>query len=154
MSSDPIDREPAEESGLVGAADIVAAFTALRHELKLQAKAGRDLTSGLEGLVDGCLDRRLGVVADRLSRLETVLQSAVSGTSARPAAAGSTEAIRPLAMALAEVEESLERAVIAITTEAVTISCVATGRDEETGHETADTEPPDPAAAWDSCLAE
>ena len=154
MSSDPIDREPEAESNFVGAADIVAEFTALLHELKLQVRAGRDLTAGLEGLVDGCLDRRLGVVAERLSRLETTLQSVVTGTPARLAAAGSTEAIRPLAMALAEVEESLERAVIAIATEADTISCGATDADEHTDHETADAEPQEPAAAWDSCLAE
>jgi molecular chaperone GrpE len=154
MSSDPIDRQPEDESGLIGAADIVAEFTALRHELKLQVRAGRDLTAGLEGLVDGCLDRRLGIVAERLSRLETALQSVFTGTSARPAAAGSTEAIRPLAMALAEVEESLERAVIAITTEGETISCSATDTDEDTDRETNDADPPQPAAAWDSCLAE
>ena len=156
MSSDPIDREPENESNLVGAADIVAEFTALRHELKLQVRAGRDLTAGLEGLVDGCLDRRLGIVAERLSRLETALQSVVAGTPARLAAAGSTEAIRPLAMALSEVEESLERAVIAIAiaTEAETILCSATDADESTARETADAEPPELAAAWDSCLAE
>jgi hypothetical protein len=154
MSSDPIDREPEDESNLVGAADIVAEFTALRHELKLQVRAGRDLTAGLEGLVDGCLDRRLGIVAERLSRLETALQSVVAGTPARLAAAGSTEAIRPLAMALSEVEESLERAVIAIATEAETITASATDTDESTARETADAAPPEPAAAWDSCLAE
>ena len=154
MSSDPIDREPENESNLVGAADIVAEFTALRHELKLQVRAGRDLTAGLEGLVDGCLDRRLGIVAERLSRLETALQSVVAGTPARLAAAGSTEAIRPLAMALSEVEESLERAVIAIATEAETITASATDTDESTARETADAAPPEPAAAWDSCLAE
>ena len=154
MSSDPIDREPEDESNLVGAADIVAEFTALRHELKLQVRAGRDLTAGLEGLVDGCLDRRLGVVAERLSRLETALQSVVAGTPARPAAAGSTEAIRPLAMALSEVEESLERAVIAIATEAESITASATDADESTARETADAAPPELAAAWDSCLAE
>ncbi|MSR26715.1 MAG: hypothetical protein EXS06_06815, partial [Planctomycetaceae bacterium] len=154
MSSDPIDREPEDESGLIGAADIVAEFTALRHELKLQVRAGRDLTAGLDGLVDGCLDRRLGVVAERLSRLETALQSVVTGTPARLAAAGSTEAIRPLAMALAEVEESLDRAVTAIATEAETIRCGVTDTDEDTDRETADAEPPEPAADWDSCLAE
>jgi len=154
MSSAPIDREPEDESDCVGAADIVAEFTALRHELKLQVRAGRDLTSGLEALVDGCLDRRLGVVGERLLRLETALQSVVTGTPARLAAAGSTEAIRPLAMALAEVEESLERAVIAIATEGETISCSAMDTVEDTAYETANAEPPEPAAAWDSCLAE
>jgi molecular chaperone GrpE len=154
MSSDPIDREPEDESGLIGAADIVAEFTALRHELKLQVRAGRDLTAGLEGLMDGCLDRRLGIVAERLSRLETALQSVVAGTPARLAAAGNTEAIRPLAMALSEVEESLERAVIAIATEGESITASATDTDESTARETVDAEPPEPAAAWDSCLAE
>lgn len=73
MSSDPIDREPEDEPGLIGAADIVAEFTALRHELKLQVRAGRDLTVGLEGLVDGCLDRGRDVVADTGQGLELVL---------------------------------------------------------------------------------
>ena len=150
MSSDPIDHEPEDESNLVGAADIVAEFTALRHELKLQVRAGRDLTAGLEGLVDGCLDRRLGIVAERLSRLETALQSVVAGTPARLAAAGSTEAIRPVAMALSEVEESLERAVIAIATEAETITASATDTDGDTARETAEEQPPEPAAAWNS----
>jgi len=154
MSGDPIDHEPADESTLIGAADIVAAFTALRHELKCQIRAGRDLTAGLEGLVDGCLDRRLSVVADRLSRLETTLLSSVSSHPALPAAAGSTAAIRPLAMALAEIEESLERAVIAITTETETLGCVATDAGAEPVHETVDADPPDPGEAWDCCLAE
>lgn len=39
MSSDPIDGEPGDESGLIGAADIVAEFTALRHEPS--SKSGR-----------------------------------------------------------------------------------------------------------------
>ncbi|NBX29057.1 nucleotide exchange factor GrpE [bacterium] len=154
MSSETIDRGPEDEADLIGAADIVAAFTALRHELKLQVRAGRDLAAGLEGLVDGCLDQRLGAVTDRLSRLETTLQAVAGDAAARPAAGGSTEAIRPLAAALAEVEESLERAVVAIATEAEAMGCVATDTDQEPDRETACVEPPDPAAAWDSCLVE
>lgn len=153
MSGGPTDREPMDESGLIGAADIVAAFTALRHELKLQVRAGRDLAAGLEGLVDAGLDRRLEDVAERLSHMETVVHAAAASTPARPVAAGSTDAIRPLATALAEVEESLERAVAAIAAEAETIGCLATEVNADTDDETAAAETPDPAAAWDACLA-
>lgn len=154
MSSDPINREPEDEAGLIGAADIVAAFTALRHELKLQVRAGRDQAAGLEGLVDACLGRHLGDVAERLSRLETTLQPVAGSAAARPAVGGSIETIRPLATALAEVEESLERAIITIAAEAETISCAATDADQEADGGTADRALPDSTAAWDSCLAE
>lgn len=154
MNSDATDREPVEESGLIGAADIVAAFTALRHELKLQVRAGRDLAAGLEGLVDAGLDRRLADVAERLSRMETAVHATAATAPARSVPAGSTDAIRPLATALAEVEESLERAVAAITAEAETIGCLATEVDADADDETAAAEPPDPAAAWDACLAD
>jgi hypothetical protein len=154
MSSDATDREPVEESGLIGAADVVAAFTALRHELKLQVRAGRDLAAGLEGLVDAGVGRSLADVAERLSRMEAVVHAAAASATARPAVTGGTDACRPMATALAEVEESLERAVAAIAGEAETIGCLATEFDAHTDGEADDPDSTDPAAAWDACLAE
>lgn len=153
MSSDPTSLDPDNPSDLIGSADIVAAFTALRHELKLQVRAGRDLSSGLEGVVTGCLDRRLEDLTERLSRMETAIHAVATGGKAWPAA-GSMDAVRPLAIAVAEIEESLERAVAALTDEARTVGCLAMDTDEETDQKNNDSEPADPAADWDSCLAE
>jgi molecular chaperone GrpE (heat shock protein) len=134
------DQEPAAEAGLLGAADIVAAFTALRHELKLQVRAGRDF-------------------AERLDRLETAV---VAAARQPPPVAG--DAVRDLAGAIAEIEESLERATIAVAEQAESLSLEAVAADQAGGD--AATEPPEDApeadeaaeaagdfeAAWDDCL--
>ena len=87
-------RERQELAGqeLLGAIDIVEAFTALRHELKLQVRTGREL------------QQRLG---ESVPRIESSLAS-------RPNASGSTSVSdegRRLAEAVAEIDEALERAV-------------------------------------------
>ncbi len=81
---------------LLGAADIVEAFTALRHELKLQVRGGRELQQSLH---------------DSLRRIEQRLasQQAQAGTSSP------SDESRPLAEAVAEIEESLERTLGTLT---------------------------------------
>jgi molecular chaperone GrpE (heat shock protein) len=151
-AGDDADHEPADEAGLLGAADIVAAFTALRHELKLQVRAGRDF-------------------AERLDRLETAV---VAAARQPPPVAG--DAVRDLAVAIAEIEESLERATVAVAeqAESVSLEAVAVGAagaadehgeadDDEDDEDaargssedalSADEAAVDPRAAWDDCLA-
>jgi hypothetical protein len=132
------DQEPADETGLLGATDIVVAFTALRHELKLQVRAGRDL-------------------AERLGHLETAVLAAARQS---PPVAG--DAVRDLAVAIAEIEESLERATVAVAEQAESVSLEAAAADRaiedaESGPwedaPAADEAAVDPQAAWDDCLA-
>ncbi len=139
-----LDQESPDEHGLLGAADIVAAFTALRHELKLQVRAGREF-------------------ADRLDRLETAVVAAARQTPPAPAPAPAPgDALRGLALALAEIEESLERATVALAEQAESVSfeAVADGQDVEDAasgppedEQPADGSSVDSAAAWDDCLA-
>ena len=84
--------EPAIE--LLGAMDIVEAFTALRHELKLQVRGGRELQQSL---------------LDSVQRLEQKV-------SAQPVAVVATSApeSRRMAEAIADIEESLQRAIESI----------------------------------------
>lgn len=137
-SGDTADLEPADEAGLLGAADIVAAFTALRHELKLQVRAGRDL-------------------AERLDRLETAVVAAARQPPPVPG-----DGVRHLAVAIAEIEESLERATVAVAeqAESVSLEAVAAGEFGEHDDDAASEDAPsadhaagDPRAAWDDCLA-
>jgi molecular chaperone GrpE (heat shock protein) len=87
------------DTELLGAVHIVKAFTALRHELKLQVRNGREMQQSLsEGL--------------RLIEQRLAAQSRPS----EPMAV--TETSRELAEALAEVEESLHRAVEALAEQA------------------------------------
>lgn len=167
MNGDAPDHEPADETGLLGAADIVAAFTALRHELKLQVRAGRDLAAGLEGTVVAALERsfgqspahgiaqRLDAIGDRLGRLET---SVVAAARPTPAAG---DPLRGLAVALAEIEESLERATVAVAEQAESVGLDAMAgvqdgdndeHDMRDDHTAADAASPDPTAAWDDCV--
>ena len=81
---------------LMGALEIVEAFTALRHELKLQVRDGRALRDEL---------------AEAVGRLEARL----SGQSPKAEPSAAAEASRQLAEAVAEVEESLHRAVHSLT---------------------------------------
>jgi molecular chaperone GrpE (heat shock protein) len=73
-----------------GAVDIVSAFTALRHDLKLQIRGGAEALESLNR---------------RLDRLESTLQSA-----AKPPAASDQHA-RSFAFALAEIETALQRTI-------------------------------------------
>ncbi len=85
--------EPAAEQ--LGAADIVEAFTALRHELKLQVRGGRDLQQSL---------------SESLQRIEQRLAAQqVPGSSS----IGTSEGRQP-AEAVAETEESLQRVLASI----------------------------------------
>ncbi len=87
----------ASEATQFGALDIVEAFTALRHELKLQVRGGRDLH---QLLVDG-----LQRIEQRIEQKLAASQLAVSQTPSATAA----DAGRDLAEALAEMEDSLHR---------------------------------------------
>ena len=106
MSSDPIESPNSEsnerrESGaedapeLFGAMDIVEAFTALRQELKMQVRNGRDLQQALS---DG-----LGRIEQRVAAQPTHEDSVAA-----------SEEPRQLAEAVAEMEESLQRALEAL----------------------------------------
>lgn len=76
---------------LLGAVDIVEAFTAMRHELKLQVRGGRELQETLQ------------TTLERLEqRLTALQQTAASSTP-------SSDEGRRLAEAVAEIEESLRR---------------------------------------------
>ena len=79
---------------LLGAMDIVEAFTALRHELKLQVRGGRELQQSL---------------LDSVQRLE----QKVATPPVAVVATGATES-RRMAEAIADIEESLQRAIESI----------------------------------------
>jgi molecular chaperone GrpE len=76
---------------MLGALDIVEAFTALRHELKLQVRSGRETQQAF---------------SDGLQRIE----QRIAAAQATPAAANSSES-RKLAEAIADIDENLQRAV-------------------------------------------
>ncbi len=76
----------------LGAADIVEAFTILRHEIKLQVRGGRELQQSLQ---------------EGLQRLEQRIATP-------PAVAESVPENRKMAEAIAEIEESLHRAIESI----------------------------------------
>ena len=76
----------------LGAADIVEAFTILRHEIKLQVRGGRELQQSLQ---------------EGLQRLEQRI-------AMPPTVAESVPENRKMAEAIAEIEESLHRAIESI----------------------------------------
>lgn len=76
---------------LLGAMDIVEAFTTLRHELKLQVRGGRELQQSLQ---------------DTFIRLEQRITSQPTSQSEN----GASES-RKMAEAIADIEESLQRAI-------------------------------------------
>jgi len=76
---------------MLGAIDIVEAFTALRQELKLQVRSGREVQQ---------------VFSDGLQRIEQRIAAAQS----TPASSQSSES-RKLAEAIADIDENLQRAV-------------------------------------------
>jgi len=136
--------ESTAAAGLLGAADIVAAFTGLRHELTLQVRAGRELTAGLEQQLADAVVRPLGELADQLGRLEERV-----GRQTRPDAA--TGDLRSLAMALAEVDEGLERAAAAVAAQHSLIQRIIAG--EASGSLVNAAAEPAMAAAWDAAAA-
>jgi molecular chaperone GrpE len=94
--------EPEQRLGVL---EIVEAFTALRHELKLQVRGGRDLQTEL---------------ADRFQRLEqeltqqTNVLAKMATTGAGTSSGASDDEARQLAEVVAELEESLQRAIEAL----------------------------------------
>ena len=76
----------------LGAADIVEAFTILRHEIKLQVRGGRELQQSLQ---------------ESLQRLEQRMATP-------PTVAESVHENRKMAEVIAEIEESLHRAIESI----------------------------------------
>jgi len=137
--------DAAAAEGLLGAADIVAAFTGLRHELTLQVRAGRELTAGLEQQLVDVVGRPLGELADRLGRLETT-----AGRQTLPDASNGD--LRSLALALAEVDEGLERARAAVAAQHSLIQRMVAG--EENGLPVNSAAEPGMAAAWDAAVAD
>ncbi|MCC6507688.1 MAG: nucleotide exchange factor GrpE [Pirellulaceae bacterium] len=104
---------------LLGAVDIVAAFTALRHELKTQIRSGRDLQ---QSLVDqlAALDGRWQMALKQVAA--STANSTGPGNQAASSQAGGNQSggsghesvARKLAEALSEIEESLDRAINAM----------------------------------------
>lgn len=86
------DAPPAAESPAVGLLQLVEAFTALRHELKLQTKSAR----GLEEIAQ-----------TSLSALDRAIAQ-FQGVPTREAQAAD-QAARPLVLSLIELDEALER---------------------------------------------
>jgi len=89
--------EPAIE--LLGAMDIVEAFTALRHELKLQVRGGRELQQSL---------------LDSVQRLEQKVATPPVATPPVAVVANNAPESRRMAEAIADIEESLQRAIESI----------------------------------------
>ena len=98
-----------ESEPLLGAIDIVEAFTSLRHELKLQVRSGRELQQALDGRLHH-IEQRLDEQVALVNRIESMPAApqilASSGGDLRLVAES-----RQLAEALAEIEENLQRAV-------------------------------------------
>jgi len=80
---------------MLGAIDIVEAFTALRQELKLQVRSGREVQQ---------------VFSDGLQRIE----QRIAAAQTTPASSQSSES-RKLAEAIADIDENLQRAVESLT---------------------------------------
>jgi len=93
------DTNKNQTSELLGAVDIVEAFTALRHEIKLQVRGGRELQQSFQ---------------ESLLRLEQKL-------TAPPINATPSSESRKMAEAIADIEESLQRAIESIVPKAVVV---------------------------------
>lgn len=104
-----------EEENLIGAIDIVAAFTALRQDVKTQIRSGRELQDTVASRL-GELDVRLQSMLQQLQ--QAAQQQPTQQHSAQPAKSANAKdenaATRQLAEALAEVEEALQRALTSI----------------------------------------
>ncbi len=93
-SSLPNQEKPRSSIEMLGALDIVEAFTALRQELKLQVRSGREMQQSL---------------SDAMQRLEQRVEQGLVVTHSSNAAAPPEG--RKLAEAIADIDESLQRAV-------------------------------------------
>lgn len=115
------------EENLIGAIDIVAAFTALRQDVKTQIRSGRELQDAVASRL-GELDLRLQSMLHQLQ--QAAQQQTTQQQAAQPTKSANTKdenaATRQLAEALAEVEEALQRALASIPdTSASTSPCSA-----------------------------
>jgi molecular chaperone GrpE len=90
----PVDISPSQAAGLL---PLVEAFTALRHELKLQTKSARGLEESVQTALTG-LDRAM----ERFGNVEP------------QEAAAAEKAMRPLVEALIELDEALRRGTRAV----------------------------------------
>jgi len=88
---------------LLGAVDIVEAFTTLRHELKLQVRSGRELQQ--------VIDQRLVQLENRVNEQLAWVKNIDLASLATPPLAATSQEARQLAEAIAEIEENLQRAV-------------------------------------------
>lgn len=95
ISESPLPR--ADETASAALADVVSAFTVLRHELKLQTKSARGLQEQAENLLAG--------LADATRRFDSVQSN--EAEAARRAG-------EPLAEGLAGLDEALERGMQAL----------------------------------------
>ena len=87
---------------MLGALDIVEAFTALRQELKLQVRSGREMQQSLSEAMQR-LEQRVE------QRVEQGIVAAQSSNASAPSEG------RKLAEAIADIDESLQRAVESLT---------------------------------------
>lgn len=154
MGEHEADDAAAAEEGLLGATDIVEAFTALRHELKLQVRAGRELTGGLGQAVAAAVESPLAVVAQRLGEMQAVIETAGRSPGRGAGEAGDGDAaMRALATAVAETEESLARAAAALAAQAETLRA-ATAVDVSGAEATGSSAAAELAEAWQASVAE
>lgn len=154
MGEHEADDASAVDEGLLGATDIVEAFTALRHELKLQVRAGRELAGGLGPAVAAAVESPLAAVTQRLDEMQAAIETAGRSPGRVGGEAGDGDAaMRALATAVAETEESLARASMVLAAQAETLRAVTTVdvRGAEAAGSSAVAQLAD---AWDACLAE
>lgn len=149
-----MSEEPMEASGLIGAADIVAAFTALRHELKLQVRAGRELSSGLEELLNDAVISPLAAVSERLDGVEVQLAKVVRQDVGSP-----DDQLRTLANAVADAEEGLARVVAAVATQVEEFQNAAEHTEDHAGDDvstdgSAESIALQMADLWEACVRE
>lgn len=154
MGEHEADDASAADEGLLGATDIVEAFTALRHELKLQVRAGRELAGGLGQAVATAVESPLAAVTQRLDEMQAAIETAGRSPVRGGVEAGDGDAaMRALATAVAETEESLARASAVLAAQAETLRAAPTA--DVRGAEAAGSSAAAPLAeAWDACLAE
>ena len=98
MPSGRVNQQDTPSVEMLGALDIVEAFTALRQELKLQVRSGREMQQALGDAMHR-LEQRVE------QRVEQGMVAAQSSNSAAPSEG------RKLAEAIADIDESLQRAV-------------------------------------------
>ncbi len=101
-SPEDVDRQETQDANEpdFGAVDIVQAFTALRHELKLQVRGGRELQQ---------------ILLDSLGKLDN-LPKRIKAQAANDSDANAQSA-RRLALSLTEVDDALQRVVTTLNSQ-------------------------------------